>query len=152
MKRVIMTFIAIVLVVAIVLLIYVRLAPSDINHWHQDPETIKSTGRPNDYRMAGDDTVTFSVKQAELSQIIMDFAGLQERTELLANTNDGQLLTFVQRTKLIAYPDYITLKITPEGTGSKVSMFSRSRFGYRDFGVNKLRVINWIDGIRGLIA
>ena len=152
MKRVKMTFIAIILIVAVVLLVYVRLAPNKTDHWHQDPETVKSTGRPNDFRLAGSASVTFDIKQSNLSQIIMDYAAQQDRTELLVNTDDGQLMTFVQRSKLISYPDYITFKVTPKGDGANVSVFSRSRFGYRDFGVNKLRVETWIDGIRGLVA
>ncbi len=147
-----MLFIAIVLIVAVALLVYVRLAPSHIEYWHQDPETVKSTGRPNDYRLAGEASIIFDVKQMKLSQIVMDYAGQQYRTELLANTDDGQLFTFIQRSKLIAYPDYITIKIAPQGDGSQLSVFSRSRFGYRDFGVNKLRVDTWVDGIRGLVA
>ncbi|WP_193221954.1 DUF1499 domain-containing protein [Amylibacter sp. SFDW26] len=145
-----MTFIAITLFVAVSLLIYVRLAPDIIEHWHQDPETVKPTGRPNDYRLAGETSISLNAKQTKVSQYILDYAGKQERTELVANTEDGQLLTFVQRSKLIAYPDYITFKITPQENRSQVSVFSRSRFGYRDFGVNKLRVETWVDGIRRL--
>ncbi len=152
MKRGSMVLAGLFFIVVIGLLTYVRFAPHNIEHWHQDPETVKSTGRPNDYRLAGDASVNINLKQAKISQMIMDYAGQQERIELLANTDDGQLLTFIQRSKLIAYPDYLTIKIEPNGDRSKLSFFSRSRFGYRDFGVNKLRINSWVDGIRGLTA
>jgi len=150
MKRIMASFVIILTTVAIAMLVYVRIAPDTVERWHLDPETVKPTRRPNHYRLVGDQAETLDISQAILTEIILDYVGDQDGVSLLANTNDGQLITFVQRSKLIGYPDYITFKITPQGDSTQLSVFSRSRYGYRDFGVNKSRAEAWMHAVRGL--
>jgi uncharacterized protein (DUF1499 family) len=52
---------------------------------------------------------------------------------------------WVQRTAWMSFPDTITARFIPlpEG-GSTIAVYSRSKFGYRDFGVNRKRVEAWI--------
>ena len=48
--------------------------------------------------------------------------------------------TYVARTPLMRFPDAVSIKLTPAGSGTRVAIFSRSRFGQSDFGTNRARV------------
>jgi uncharacterized protein (DUF1499 family) len=58
---------------------------------------------------------------------------------------EGQIEA-MQRTPLVGFPDWITAQPVDMGNGkASICIFSRSKFGYRDFGVNKKRVMAWIE-------
>lgn len=58
-------------------------------------------------------------------------------------------LRFVQRSRLMGFPDTINVKVVPvEGGGTAVLLYSRSQIGRSDMGVNLARVKRWI----GLLA
>ena len=44
----------------------------------------------------------------------------------------------------MGFPDAISIRLMPEGAGTKLEIFSRSRYGYSDLGVNAARVAAWI--------
>lgn len=54
-------------------------------------------------------------------------------------------LRFVQRSRLMRYPDTINVKVMalPDG-GSTVLIYSRSQLGRGDLGVNRARIERWI--------
>jgi hypothetical protein len=54
-------------------------------------------------------------------------------------------LRYVQRSRLMRYPDTINVKVaaTPDG-GSAVLIYSRSQIGRSDLGVNRARIERWI--------
>jgi uncharacterized protein (DUF1499 family) len=57
---------------------------------------------------------------------------------------EGQIEA-VQRTPLVGFPDWITAQPVDLGNGqASICVFSRSKFGYRDFGVNEKRVLEWL--------
>jgi uncharacterized protein (DUF1499 family) len=57
---------------------------------------------------------------------------------------EGQIEA-MQRTPLVGFPDWITAQPVDLGNGqASICVFSRSKFGYRDFDVNKKRVIEWL--------
>lgn len=54
-------------------------------------------------------------------------------------------LRFVQRSRLLGFPDTINVKVMPaEGGGTAVLIYSRSQIGRSDLGVNLERVKRWI--------
>ncbi len=58
--------------------------------------------------------------------------------------SDGQIEA-IQRTPLVGFPDWITAQPVDLGNGqSSICVLSRSKFGYRDFDVNKKRVLDWL--------
>lgn len=58
--------------------------------------------------------------------------------------SDGQIEA-VQRTPLVGFPDWITAQPIDIGNGqSSICVFSRSKFGIRDFGVNEKRGLAWL--------
>lgn len=148
-----MILLALLLLVAVALVAfaaYVRLAPMDPAAWHADPEAATRTGKPNDYLIGpgGDEEsiVTDIEAPALYNRIDNDF-GKWPRTTLLVSDPAQGRMTFVQRSKLMGYPDVISVRITPVEGGSRLSVWSRSRFGQSDLGVNKARLETWIAGL-----
>lgn len=53
--------------------------------------------------------------------------------------------SYIQRTKWLNFPDYIDVKLIPSSsTQSTIAIFSRSKYGYYDFGTNQQRVQSWL--------
>ena len=57
---------------------------------------------------------------------------------------DGLAATYVQTSALLAFPDYISVKAVPVGDGAGLVIWSRSRFGKSDLGVNRERIEEWL--------
>ncbi len=54
-------------------------------------------------------------------------------------------LRFVQRSRLLGFPDTINVKVVPApNSGSAVLLYSRSQIGRGDMGVNRARLERWI--------
>lgn len=136
-------------------MLYVRLAPLNAEHWHVDPVTAATPETPNSFRVLAPGATpgpeemvspVYAVPPAELIKAFDEMAIAQPRTERLAGTPDGQsYVTYVQRTPLVAYPDYVSVRAVPVGEGqSALVILSRSRFGKSDLGVNRARMTQWI--------
>jgi hypothetical protein len=63
------------------------------------------------------------------------------------DADSGQgTLRFVQRSKVLGFPDTINVKVVPTADGgSAVLIYSRSQLGEGDMGVNLARVKRWAD-------
>jgi hypothetical protein len=63
------------------------------------------------------------------------------------DADSGQgTLRFVQRSKVMHFPDTINVKVVPTADGgSAVLIYSRSQLGEADMGVNLARVKRWAD-------
>lgn len=63
------------------------------------------------------------------------------------DANSGQgTLRFVQRSRIMGFPDTINVKVVPTADGgSAVLIYSRSQLGKGDMGVNLARVKRWAD-------
>lgn len=57
---------------------------------------------------------------------------------------DQGTLRFVQRSRLLRFPDTVNVKLVPVDGGSAVLIYSRSQMGQRDMGVNRARIERWI--------
>ena len=51
---------------------------------------------------------------------------------------------FVQRTRLLRFPDLIDVHVLPASAGATLALYSRSLLGRRDFGVNRARLWRWL--------
>jgi hypothetical protein len=77
----------------------------------------------------------------------------QPRVEKVAESADGMQIDYIQRTRLVRYPDWITVRFValpddPEtGSYSTLAVYSRSVYGYGDMGANKARVQAWLDAL-----
>lgn len=128
-------------------LAFLRLAPMAPEDWHVDPEAAERTGRPNDYLIApgGDrEPVVTAMAPGEVLARLDVAATVEPGVERLAGAPEEGLVTYVQRSRLMGYPDAISLRAVPEGDGARLTAWSRSRFGHSDLGVNRARVERWL--------
>jgi uncharacterized protein (DUF1499 family) len=132
----IMTVLMICLAVVMVVLGYIRLAPSDPNVWHKLPafESDKQF-KAGVMRVvpSGPDGL------ARLDRIIQ----AAPRVKLLAGSVDQGMITYVARSKVIGFPDYVTVK----QDGDRLKIYSRLRFGRSDLGVNAKRLQGWLNAL-----
>ena len=124
------------LAMVVALLLYIRLAPSDPARWHVDPLTAPDPGRPHFARL--DLMIDIAPETAAIR--------LRARAEAEGGTRlagDDAHATWLLRTRLMGYPDYVSILLIPADRGTRVVALSRSRFGRSDWGVNAARLARW---------
>lgn len=128
--------------------IWVRAAPDDPARWSVDPAAIVSEGAANAYVVKpageGGDAASpiFDETPAALLARFKAMALAQPRVTLLSD--DGESLTLVQRSEIMAFPDYISVRAVPVEGGAALDIYSRSRYGADDLGVNEARISSWL--------
>ncbi len=72
-------------------------------------------------------------------------SGGEPRLERVAAEEGQGMLRYVQRSRILGFPDTIDVKVVPvpEG-GAAVLLYSRSKLGRSDMGVNRARIERWI--------
>ena len=131
---------------------WIRLAPDDPARRHADPMAGERTGRPNDSLrgpMPGADAPApvWAATPEALMQAMAEVAGAAPRTALLAGGAEALHATWVQRSRLMAFPDYVSVRALPAEGGATLAIWSRSRYGHSDLGVNAARVEDWLSRI-----
>ena len=72
----------------------------------------------------------------------------QPRVEQVAVSADGLQYDFLQRSRLLRFPDTITVRFIPlDETRSTLAAYSRSNYGHSDFGVNRKRLEAWLTAL-----
>ncbi len=131
----------------------VLLAPDDPARWHADPAAIALRVTPNEVLLAAAGTTSaaphgvIAIRPGSPEALLARFdsvARLQPRVTVLAGTVAEGMITYVQRSRWMRFPDYITVKAVPAEGGAGLIVWSRSRYGYGDFGVNRARVQAWL--------
>lgn len=86
----------------------------------------------------------FAVSVDELLRIAETVIGNEPRTTLVAKDKNLRQLVFVQRSRIFRFPDTVWIQGIQIDTGSSVIIYSRSKYGLSDLGVNKKRVRVWL--------
>lgn len=68
----------------------------------------------------------------------------QPRTTHLAGTPAEGRITWVARSAVMGFPDYITAEATTAPEGTRLDILSRQRYGSKDMGVNEARLKHWL--------
>jgi len=126
---------------------YVRLAPSDPARWNIDPVKVADPGKAGVYLAPG--TVTFDAAPEVLMARLDGLMRAWPRTKVLAGVPADLQATYVVRSKLFGFPDYVTFRVLPTDTGgSTLTALSRLRFGVGDVGVNRARLDRILAALR----
>jgi hypothetical protein len=118
---------------------YVRLAPDVVGRWHQPLEGMP-TGAGIVTEPGGARAL---VPMADGRAGLARFAAVAEaspRVRLLAGSVEEGRLTWVARSVVWGFPDYISAEAGPKG----LEVWSRLRFGRSDLGVNRARLEDWL--------
>lgn len=74
------------------------------------------------------------------------------RTELIYIDPEREQYQYVQRSRIFRFPDYINVQfIALNDKQSTLAIFSRSKYGYGDMGVNKKRVQRWLAALNKMV-
>jgi len=143
------------LAIAIGLVLVIRFAPMRVDRWHVNPELAQKQPGNNDYLLRpygaalnGADGIAgvFQGDAASLTFQLQKTALAEPRTRLIAGDSQTGFITLVQRSRWMGFPDTITIMTHDIGSDrATLTIWSRSRYGTNDFGVNKARVTRWLD-------
>ncbi len=128
----------------------------------QDLRSIELSAKPNQcfvaperygnarpHRMSGE----YPVDASTLYDLLRDTALGEPRVSMLAEERERLRADLCQRTALFRFPDDVSVEVMPLGEGrSTLVMYSRARYGYSDFGVNRRRVNRWLAALDERIA
>lgn len=156
MRRVALWLVALLLVATAAGAAWVRLAPDDPALWHVDPLSGASTGRPNEARIlppgaAGEGIASpvFAMTPEALMRRFDAAALADARVTRLAGAPEALFATYVQRSAIFGWPDYVSVRAVEAEGGAALAVWSRSRYGYSDMGVNRARVERWLAATSG---
>ena len=150
-RRVLASLAALMLIGALGALVYVRAAPSG-EEWHVDPEADGRSGPGRWLVAAGGDAAALRlpVPPADALAAFDAVARSQGADRLVWRPEEGRA-TYVDRSRMLGFPDYVSVKAAPEGEGARLSAYSRLRFGRDDFGVNRARLEDWTARLRAAL-
>ena len=128
--------------------VYVRLAPSVPAAWHVDPAAATDPGAKGVLLIpdaAGGGAPVYDLPMEDIMAAFDRFAMAQPRvTRLVGSVAEGRI-TYIARSRLWGFPDYITVEALPLGADrSTLAILSRLRFGGSDTGVNARRMAAWL--------
>jgi uncharacterized protein (DUF1499 family) len=158
MRRWGLTVVGALFVGAVVLALLTRWVSDDPAVWHVDPATAARTGAPNDFLVAPEGaTAAPADRVAEVHPLPprallerLDAVALDApRTERVGGSLDEGWITYVQRSRVFGFPDYISVRAVEVPGGSALVVWSRARVGYGDLGVNRARVERWLGELGG---
>lgn len=127
-----------------------------------DFATLQRPASPNTYLVAPDgftpgksdgEAPVLGVSAEKLKENWTAMIARQPQVEKIAESADGLQIDYIQRTKLMHYPDWITVRFIPlppdpeTGNYATLAVYSRSVYGYGDMGANKARVTKWLSGL-----
>jgi uncharacterized protein (DUF1499 family) len=88
----------------------------------------------------------FAVSADDLRVAFGKAVATEERIEQVASEDGGLTQRYIQRTKLMRFPDTIVVRFLDLGEGrSTLALYSRSQLGESDLGVNRARLTRWLD-------
>ncbi len=125
----------------------------DPARWHVDPATARPGGNPNEFLAAPRGTTAapaevetrlYPESPRALLARFDAIARAQPRTRVVAGDPDSLMITYVQRSRVFGFPDYLTVRVVEVEGGAGLIIWSRARYGRSDFGVNRARVEAWL--------
>lgn len=127
-----------------------------------DFQTLKLHERPNQFLVCPEGLCTaatphmpspiFDISAEDLHNHLQKLALSQSDVELARKDETAFKYDFIQRTKIMRYPDIVTVQtLAIDENSSTLAIYSRSVFGHSDFGVNEKRVKHWLQELEQAI-
>jgi len=111
-------------------------AGHDPARWHVDPATARPGGNPNEFfaaprgtTAAPADTETRAYPESPRALLARfdAIARAQPRTRVVAGDADSLMITYVQRSRVFGFPDYLTVKAVAMEGGAGLIIWARRR-------------------------
>lgn len=118
--------------------------------------TLSKRKSPNDYLVCPKDTCKeydeisplFPVSVENLKIAWDKMLKQQPRVQLVKQDLNRKQAIWVQRSAVFRFPDYITVEFVPiSNNRSSLIIYSTSKYGHYDFGVNQKRVKSWLTAL-----
>ncbi|CAG4909836.1 unnamed protein product [Acidocella sp. C78] len=94
------------------------------------------------------DTPRYGLPPAALYALVARVAAAEPRTYGLSADPARMQQAWVARTPVANFPDVVIAQVRPDPAGgSDLILYSRSLYGYSDFGANAARLRRWLDAI-----
>ena len=133
-----------VLMIAVSGLVYIRMAPDDLGGIHNIPSNTAVPGKQENYPNGIIISERVMAPPQDLLQEFHKIITNTPRTKVLVGSVEEGMISYVTRSKVFGFPDYTTLRVTPEKNHSRLTVYSRSRYGISDFKVNSRRLYRWM--------
>jgi len=113
--------------------------PASPNTYLVAPADLCANAKPNE-------VAPIYAQPVEIVREAFSKQALAEKRVVKLTTDSSALQQeFVQRTPLMGFPDTVTVRFIPlSDTTSTIAIYSRSKVGYSDMGVNGKRVQRWM--------
>lgn len=118
-------------------------------------ETLKRRTSPNDSLACPQNICSaksdvtppiFAVSAPELEEAFAKVIASERNVEQVSANDSGFAQRYVQRTKIMRFPDTVVVRFIDLGDGrSTIALYSRSQLGESDFGVNRARIERWLE-------
>ena len=125
-------------------------------------ETLMRRTTPNDALAAPENwgnarkdiiSPSYRLPASRLREVFRRAIAGERQLERVAASDDTLSERYVQRTRLMGYPDTIIVRFIEQGGGgASIVMYSRSKLGRSDLGANKARLERWLTLIRNSIS
>lgn len=95
----------------------------------------------------------FDVPVEQLQVAWDEMLAEQPRLLLLRRDVTNTQIDYVQRTRLLRFPDLVTVRfVSIDDTHSTVAIYSRSVWGKGDMGVNRARIEEWLARVKAKVG
>lgn len=124
-------------------------AAPDFAHLVRPSSPNTALAAPAGYHPAPDIvTPVYPVPAMRLFAVVRQVAAEQSATYALGEDKAALREGWVARSYVLNFPDIIWAKVQPVGPqASELLLYSRSVYGYGDFGVNRRRVTAWVAAV-----
>jgi uncharacterized protein (DUF1499 family) len=126
-----------------------RFWPVSVSDISDDPFNTKPPQKPN-YYISTDVEGEFAIPAIELQAALEALIAKQSRLiEVSRSDVAGYQASYVVRSFIMGFPDFLSIKIEENSPkASTIKLFSRSKFGYSDLGVNRKRIQGLLFALR----
>lgn len=100
-----------------------------------------------------DDSPVFDLPVADLQRVWREVALQQPRVAMIRDDREINQSEFVQRSLIFRFPDTVSVEfLVIDDAHSTCAVYSRSKYGYGDMGVNRRRIRKWVRLVQEEIA